>query len=214
MTISRLRTLVKNGWTIANRKNLTSKIGIENYNELTNKALNANLLDTFQYSNATKYLDTYNIEKTKELLDNINKSYKSYAQSPFINDYLRNNMVLSENSKLIVDSLKEAIKNGKVSGNFARGLTPTKNNKLETIEDVSNFIFNNKGFTSVVPKAHADYANCFALGRNSVKVEFDIKSMHGYKACPYEVLFAPEAFTPDKFSIIKTGERLYKVLQL
>ena len=40
------------------------------------------------------------------------------------------------------------------------------------MEDVSKLIFDNKGFTSVVPEMNADYANCFALGRNGVKVIF------------------------------------------
>ena len=100
-----------------------------------------------------------------------------------------------------------------MSGKFVRGLTPTKTNSLDTVDDVSRFIFGNKGFTSVVPEVNSYFANCFALGENGVKVIFDIKSMPGYKASNYEVLFDTEAFTPGKFGIAKIDKNLYKVTQ-
>ena len=211
--ISVLKTLINNGWTIANRRNIVSKIGANNFNDIAERALKSNLRDTFEYSAVENYLKPDTINETKEILDNISKSYKIYAKSPYINQYLREGRTLSEQSQQIVKSLKQAISQSKVSGKFVRGLTPTTTNSLETVEDVSKFIFGNKGFTSVVPEVNAGYANCFAIGRNGVKVIFDIKSMPGYKASNYEVLFDTQAFTPDKFDIAKIGENLYKVTQ-
>lgn len=212
-SISILRTLVKKGWTIANRKSVVSEIGMNNFREIAEKSFKANMYDTFEYSRFANHLKPNSITETKKALDNICLSYKKYAESPFINDYLRKGLTLSDDSKQIVASLKQAISLNNVSGRFVRGLSPTRTNPLETVDDVSKFIFGNKGFTSVVPETNADYANCFALGRNGTKVIFDIKSMPGYRASNYEVLFDTEAFTPDKFEITKIGERLYKVIQ-
>lgn len=212
INVSALRTFVKNGWTIANRRSVVSEIGVNNFKDVIERAFMTNIADTFEYSNAVKYLKSNTVNETKELLNNIYKSYREYATSPYINEYLRNGTPLSENSKQIVQSLKQAISENKVSGKFVRGLFATKINSLETVEDVSRFIFGNKGFTSVVPEKNAEFANCFT-NRNGIKVIFDIKSMNGYKASKYEVLFDTEAFTPDKFSIIKIGEKLYKVIQ-
>lgn len=213
MSISTLRTLVKNGWTIANRRKVLSTIGIDNLKCIKEQALKINIYDTFQYSTAAEHLKFDKIDETKKLLDNIYRAYRKYAESPYINEYLRKGIPLSEQSQEIVEALKQAISHNKVSGKFIRGLTPAKNNRLETVEDVSEFIFGNKGFTSVVPEMNSDYANCFALGKNGAKVIFDIKSMPGYKASDYEVLFDTEAFTPDKFDIAKIGKNLYKVTQ-
>ena len=50
--VSILRTLIENGWTIANRRAIISKIGKANFDEIINLAHSANITDTFQYSNA------------------------------------------------------------------------------------------------------------------------------------------------------------------
>ena len=201
--VSRLRTLIKNGWTIANRRATISKIGKANFDEIINLAHSANISDTFQYSNALTHLE----------LSDIITSYKEYAECPYINDILRTGSALSENSQKIVNSLKLAISNNRLTGKFVRGISPTRANKLETIDDVSKFIFDNKGFTSVVPEMNADYANCFALGRNGVKVIFDVKNFPGYRANNYEVLFDTNAFTRDNFDIIQEGEKLFKIVE-
>ena len=60
---------------------------------------------------------------------------------------------------------------------------------------------------------NADYANCFALGRNSVKVIFDVKNFPGYRANNYEVIFDTNAFTKDKFDIIQEGEKLFRIVE-
>ncbi len=211
--ISTLRTLVKNGWNIANRRNIVSKIGVNNFRDIVERALKTNIFDSFEYSKAIKYIKPNKINETKKILDDIYESYRKYAQSPYINEELRKGLTLTEKSKQIVTALKRAITENKVSGSFVRGLTPTKTNRLETIDDVAEFIFENKGFTSVVPIKHAEFANCFAIGKNGTKVIFDIKSMPGYQANNYEVLFDTEAFTHDKFIIEKIGERLYKIKQ-
>ena len=211
--VSTLRTLVKNGWNIANRRKVLSEIGTNNFRDILEHAHKINVFDTFEYSNAIEYLKYDKIDDTKKLLDNIYKAYREYAESPYINDYLRKGTILSEQSQQILKALKLAISQNQVSGKFVRGLSPTRTNRLETVDDVSRFIYGNKGFTSVVPEMNSDYANCFALGKNGVKVIFEIKSMHGYKASSYEVLFDTEAFTPDKFDITKIGEKLYKVTQ-
>ena len=211
--ISYLRTLINNGWTIANRKSIISGIGKANFDEIINLAHSANIADTFLYSKGVTYLEPANIKKTKNLLTDIITSYKEYAKSPYINDFLRTGASLSEKSKKIFDSLRLAISNNRVSGKFIRGLSPNRINKLETAEDVSKFIFDNKGFTSAVPEINADYANCFALGRNGIKVIFDVKNFPGYKASNYEVLFDTNAFTRDKFDIIKEGEKLFRIVE-
>lgn len=209
--ISLFRTLVKNGWTIANRKDVVSKIGKEKFAEIQNLSNCANITDTFKYSDAVPYLKFENIQKSKNILSDLIESYKEYAKSPYINSFLRENASLSEKSQKIVDSLKLAISKNKLGGKFIRGITPVKGNKLETVEDVSKLVFENKGFTSAVPEANADYANCFALGKNGAKVIFDVKDFPGYKASNYEVLFDTNAFTRDKFDIVQEGERLFRI---
>lgn len=209
---SSLKTLINNGWTIANRKAIVSQIGKTNFDVIFNLAQKANLTDTFKYSDAVSHLQLGNIEKTKNALMNIINSYQEYARSPYVNEILRQNISLSENSKKIIDSLRLAISKNKVSGRFIRGISPTRTNQLETIDDVSKFIFENKGFTSAVPEINANYANCFALGSRGTKVIFDVKNFPGYRANNYEVLFDTNAFTRDKFNIIKEGENLFRVV--
>ena len=213
LNISYLRTLINNGWTIANRRTVVSKIGKANFDEIVNLAHSANIADTFQYSNALTHLEPANIQGTKNLLSDIITSYKEYAKCPYINDMLRTGSALSENSQKILNSLKLAIANNRLTGKFVRGISPTRTNKLETIDDVSKFIFDNKGFTSVVPEMNADYANCFALGKSGVKVIFDVKNFPGYRANNYEVLFDTNAFTRDKFDIIQEGEKLFRIIE-
>lgn len=210
--ISSLRNLVNNGWTIANRRGVVSKIGKENFKEISQLANQANFTDTLTFSNAKEYLDVNNIDKTKNTIANIIQSYKEYARCPYINEYLRSGTELSEKSKSLLENIKLAILNNRVTGEFVRGLTPTRKNKLKNIEDVSKFVFENKGFTSAAPKINSDYANSFALGRNGSKVIFDLKNFPGYKANNYEVMFDTNAFTIDKFKIIQEGERLYRVI--
>jgi len=147
------------------------------------------------------------------MLSDIITSYREYAKCPYINNILRTGSALSENSQKIVNSLKLAISNNRLTGKFVRGISPTRANKLETIDDVSKFIFDNKGFTSVVPEMNADYANCFSLGRNGVKVIFDVKNFPGYRANNYEVLFDTNAFTRDKFDIIQESEKLFRIVE-
>lgn len=206
-----LRTLINNGWTIANRKAVVSKIGKANFDEIINLAYSANIAKHFQYSNALTYLEPENIQRTKNLLSDIISSYKEYAKCPYINNFLRTDAALSENLQKILKSLKLAISNNRVTGKFIRGISPTKTNKLETIEDVSKFIFDNKGFTSATPETHADYANCFALGKNGTKVIFDVKDFPGYKANNYEVIFDTNAFTRDKFDIVQEDKQLFRI---
>ena len=211
--VSILRTLIENGWTIANRRAIISKIGKANFDEIINLAHSANITDTFQYSNALTHLEPANIQRTKKLLSDIIISYKEYAKCPYINDLLRTGSALSENSQKILNSLKLAILNNRLTGKFVRGISSTRTNKLETIDDVSKFIFDNKGFTSAVPETHENFANCFALGRNGVKVIFDVKNFPGYRANSYEVIFDTNAFTKDKFDIIQEGEKLFRIVE-
>ena len=209
---SKLRILISNGWTRVNRRLLKSEIGEKAFNELLELSSNANMCSS-SYNEMQKFIATYSIDGLMSKLKSIINAYRKYAKNPYINEYLRKGLPLSEESKEIVDSLRFAINRNRVSGTFVRGLSPNRTNRLENIEDVSAFIFGNKGFTSVVPNARADYANCFALGKNGVKVIFDIKNMPGYRASDYEVLFDTNAFTKDKFSIQKIGEKLYRVIQ-
>ena len=212
-SVSMLRTLIENGWTIASRRNVVSKIGKNNFTEILSLANSASITDTFKYSDAISYLSPENVQSTKNLLQDLIASYREYARSPYINSNLRIGTTLSEHAKKIHDSLKLAISQNRVTGKFIRGISPTKTNKLETIEDVSKMIFDNKGFTSAVPEINENYANCFALGRNGAKVIFDVKNFPGYKASNYEVIFDINAFTRDKFDIVQEGERLFRVIE-
>ena len=67
--ITTLRTWVKNGWTIANRRAISSQIGKENFEGITSSAKIQNLADdTFEYQEAIKYLTPTELEKTLKLL--------------------------------------------------------------------------------------------------------------------------------------------------
>ena len=124
--VSILRTLIENGWTIANRRAIISKIGKANFDEIINLAHSANIADSFQYSNALTHLEPANIQRTKKLLSDIIISYKEYAKCPYINDLLRTGSALSENSQKILNSLKLAILNNRLTGKFVRGISPTR----------------------------------------------------------------------------------------
>ena len=211
--VSGLRKLIENGWTIANRRNIVSGIGKNNFTEIHCLANSAGIVDTFKYSDAISHLKPENIHRTKNLLSDLIASYREYAKSPYINDYLRTGTTLSERAQKILDSLKLAISNNRVTGKFIRGISPTRTNKLETIEDVAKMIFDNKGFTSAVPVINENYANCFALGKNGIKVIFDVKNFPGYKASNYEVIFDTNAFTRENFDIVQEGERLFRVIE-
>lgn len=146
--------------------------------------------------------------------EEIKSAYNTYAQSPFVNYYLRNGETLSEQSQKIVGCLNQAIKESSpIKGRFLRGITG--NRSINVNEDtIADLVFKNRGFTSTAPMENARYAETFALGKNSAVVEFDLKEpLKAYKPNNYEVIFAPNAFTSDKFKIIKIREQYYKVIQ-
>ncbi len=75
-------------------------------------------------------------------------------------------------------------------------------------------IFNNAGFTSVAPEINKNYAETFAVGKNSAVIEFDIKTpIKGLQENNYDVLFKPKAFTQDKYEIKKVKDGLFKVTE-
>jgi len=125
---------------------------------------------------------------------------------------LRNNEMLSPENQKVVNCLRQAIGTSQpIQGRFIRGLTGTR--RLEINDStIKNLIFNNKGFTSTAPIENGRYARTFALGKNSAVVEFDLtKPVKGFRANEYEVIFAPNAFTSDKFNLVKIAEKYYKV---
>lgn len=67
--ISILRKFVTKGWTIANRSAITSQIGKQNFSEISNLALKANLSeDIFEFSKAKDLLKKDVFESTKQAL--------------------------------------------------------------------------------------------------------------------------------------------------
>ena len=82
--VSRLKTLIENGWTIANRRAIISKIGKANFDEIINLAHSANIADSFQYSNALTYLEPANIQRTKNLLSAIINFLTSLISASYI----------------------------------------------------------------------------------------------------------------------------------
>ena len=138
--IPTLRLLVSKGWTIANRRNIISQIGKSRFTELSSLANKANLLDCFDYSSVSHNLTSASFDMTKKKLEGIITSYKKYAESPYINANLREGSALSDESAELVNNLKNAINSNNISGIFIRGLSPTRKNRLETVEDVSKFI--------------------------------------------------------------------------
>lgn len=146
--------------------------------------------------------------------EEINKAYRTYAQSSYINDYLRSGEPLSIENNELVSALRQAINTSQpVSGTFVRGLTFSRKTPLND-ENIFKYIFNNAGFTSTAPKENARFAETFALGKNSAVVEFDIKEpIKAFRASNWEVLFDINAFVPEKFGIKKIKDGLYRVFQ-
>lgn len=66
-SISLLRTFVKNGWTIANRRAITSEIGGINFDRIATFEKSGIGADTFEYQKVCKYLSKENIGKTIEM---------------------------------------------------------------------------------------------------------------------------------------------------
>lgn len=80
-TISILRSFIKNGWTICNRKNIISKIGKNNFNEITQLAKKTGRTgDQISYKDANNLLQTYEMPAIKEGLQQTNTAYHG---SPF-----------------------------------------------------------------------------------------------------------------------------------
>ncbi len=155
-------------------------------------------------------LDCDKFEFVRHSADEIEKAYKEYANSPYINVYLRQQTPLSQKSNNIVSCLKQAIRESEpVTGKFYRGLSNCADE-----EGVRKFIFNNKGFTSVAPEYNKSYANSFALGRGNAIVEFDLKTpIKAYNANSYETIFDTNVFTADKFDLVKVKDNYYRVTE-
>ncbi len=142
--------------------------------------------------------------------DEIRSAYQEYARSPYINHYLRENLPMSERGNEILSCLKQAIQESEpVTGKFYRGISGCKDEK-----EVRDFIFNNAGFTSVTPEINKNYASCFAIGKNSAVVEFDIKTpTKAFNAGSYETIFDTKAFTPEKYDLVKVNDGYYRVTE-
>lgn len=156
-------------------------------------------------------LDCDRFEKLKYSKTEIENAYKAYQKSPFVNDYLRKSEPLSIESNKIVSCLKQAINQSEpLSGKFYRGIQYCKDDK----NSVEKLVFNNKGFTSVSPESNRRYAETFFQPRSGVLIEFDLKKpIKGFKANGYEVIFDTNAFTSDKYNLIKIKDRHYKVVE-
>ena len=149
--------------------------------------------------------------------EEIAKAYNKYACSPYINSYLRNGEKLSEESEALVNAIKQGIQDSpKISGTFIRCISSNRKlGPLNTPKDVEKYIFNNAGFTSTAPIEKAEYARTFLCMDKGAKVIFDIKTpIKGYRAKNgYEVIFDTNAFTPDKYQIIKTKPGVFRVVE-
>lgn len=67
--ISHLRTLVKNGWTIANRRAVVSEIGNNSFDDIAQLAKKAGMGgDVFEYQAAKQYLSASNCSNTRGFL--------------------------------------------------------------------------------------------------------------------------------------------------
>ena len=81
VSISILRTLVNNGWTIANRRNVVSQIGKKTFNEISQLATKAGRTgDKVRYCDAKDFLQSNTISETIAALTNTNVAYHG---SPF-----------------------------------------------------------------------------------------------------------------------------------
>jgi hypothetical protein len=159
---------------------------------------------------------TFDIAKLKSVehsSEEITKAYRTYAQSPYVNEYLRKGDVLNKKSNEIISCLNQAINQSEpTTGTFLRGLIGTRKKPINDTT-IAEYIFGNKGFTST--STNKSFASSFACaGSNSALVEFEItKPIKAFTASSWETIFAPKAFTSDKFKINKIGENYYKVTQ-
>lgn len=81
VSISILRTLVNNGWTIANRRNVVSQIGKKTFNEISQLATKVGRTgDKVRYCDAKDFLQSNTISETRAALTNTNVAYHG---SPF-----------------------------------------------------------------------------------------------------------------------------------
>jgi hypothetical protein len=161
----------------------------------------------------TLKLDTVTLKSLNYSQEDIAKSYHAYAQSPFVNAYLRDGEVVSERGNKIIGCLNQAINQSEpTTGTFLRGIVGTRQKPIND-NSIADYIFKNKGFTSTT--TDKSFASSFACGgSNSALVEFEIKKpMKAYTASRWETIFAPNAFTSDKFEIQKLGDKYYKVVQ-
>ena len=156
-------------------------------------------------------LDCDRFEKLKYSNTEIEKAYKEYQNSPYINYYLRKSEPLSIKSNQIVSCLKQGINQSEpISGKFFRGIQDCKDDQ----NIVEKLVFNNKGFTSTAPEINKRYAESFYQPQNGVLIEFDLKTpTKGFKPNDYEVIFDTKAFSSDKYNLVKIKDRHYKVLE-
>ena len=142
--------------------------------------------------------------------ENISQAYRIYAQSPYVNYYLRKGEPMSEQSNKIVSCLKQGItESTPKSGKFYRGVT-----NCPDVKTAEKLVFENSGFTSVAPEINRNYAETFAIGKNSAVIEFDLKTpIKGFQENNYEVLFDSKVFTPDKYEIKKIKDCLFRVTE-
>ena len=156
-------------------------------------------------------LDWDKFEKLKFSDAQIKDAYKEYQNSPYINYYLRKSEPLSIKSNQVVSCLKQTInKSEPTSGKFFRGLQNCK----DDIDTIKKLVLNNKGFTSTAPETNKRYAESFFQPKNGVLVEFDLKTpVRAFKANEYETIFDINAFTPDKYNVIKIKDGYYKVIE-
>jgi len=82
--ITVLRQMIENGWTIANRRNIISQIGKNDFDEITLLAKKTGRTgDIFRFSDAKRFLHPNEIYATKEALTQTNTVYHG---SPFLFD--------------------------------------------------------------------------------------------------------------------------------
>ena len=80
--ITVLRQIIKNGWTIANRRNIIAQIGKNNFDEITLLAKKTGRTgDIFGFRDAKRFLHPNEISATKEALTQTNTVYHG---SPFL----------------------------------------------------------------------------------------------------------------------------------
>ena len=80
--ITVLRQIIKNGWTIANRRNIISQIGKSNFDEIALLAKKTGRTgDIFRFSDAKRFLHPNEISATKEALTQTDTVYHG---SPFL----------------------------------------------------------------------------------------------------------------------------------